>query len=130
MIDWGFVVGAFVPLVLFWMCVSPFIPSEGCILTSKMYSFGSNHLRAVWRLSLGLGFVPAVLVFLWRLKMVEPTRFRRDSMNRAKIPYLLIIRRYWASLLAICFTWCASIVFRCCDQLLIILPRGILKVPL
>ncbi|EIM90947.1 metabolite transporter [Stereum hirsutum FP-91666 SS1] len=86
MIDWGFVVGAFVPLVLFWI-------------------FGNNHLRAVWRLSLGLGVVPAVLVFIWRLKMVEPTRFRRDSMKRAKIPYLLIIRRYWVSLLAICLTW-------------------------
>lgn len=73
--------------------------------TNTTLSFGNNHLRAVWRLSLGLGVVPAVLVFIWRLKMVEPTRFRRDSMKRVKIPYLLIIRRYWVSLAAICLTW-------------------------
>jgi len=48
MIDFGFVVAAFVPLVLLWI-------------------FKENHLRAIWRISLGLGFVPAVAVFIWRL---------------------------------------------------------------
>ncbi|KAF8223841.1 MFS Git1p-related glycerophosphoinositol and glycerophosphocholine permease [Tricholoma matsutake] len=75
MIDIGFVVSAFVPLVLFWI-------------------FGENHLRAVWRLSLGLGVVPALAVFLWRLNMEEPTRFKKDSMKHARIPYWLILRRY------------------------------------
>ncbi|ETW82848.1 major facilitator superfamily [Heterobasidion irregulare TC 32-1] len=86
MIDFGFVVAAFVPLVLYWI-------------------FGPNHLRAVWRLSLGLGLIPAVAVFIWRLNMEEPTRFKKDSMKNTKIPYLLIIRRYWKSLAAISTTW-------------------------
>ncbi|EMD34089.1 hypothetical protein CERSUDRAFT_86845 [Gelatoporia subvermispora B] len=86
MIDFGFVVSSFVPLVLFWI-------------------FGENHLRAVWRLSLGLGVIPAVAVFIWRLRMEEPTRFKRDSMANAKVPYWLIIRRYWVSLSAISLTW-------------------------
>jgi len=86
MIDFGFVVAAFVPLVLFWI-------------------FGDNHLRAVWRLSLGLGVVPALLVFIWRLNMDEPERYKRDSMKNAKIPYLLVFKRYWVSLLAISFIW-------------------------
>ncbi|KAI0661552.1 metabolite transporter [Cubamyces menziesii] len=86
MIDFGFVISAFVPLVLFWI-------------------FGENHLRAVWRLSLGLGVVPALAVFVWRLRMEEPTRFKKDSMARAKVPYMLIIRRYWVSLAAISTTW-------------------------
>jgi hypothetical protein len=46
--DFGFVVAAFVPLVCLWI-------------------FGEDHLEPVWRLSLGLGVVPAVAVFLWRL---------------------------------------------------------------
>ncbi|KAG6813907.1 hypothetical protein H0H92_005756 [Tricholoma furcatifolium] len=62
-IDFGFVIAAFVPLVLFWI-------------------FGENHLRAVWRLSLGLGVVPALIVFVWRLNMEEPGRFKTDSMKR------------------------------------------------
>jgi len=86
MIDFGFVISAFVPLVLFWI-------------------FGDNHLRAVWRLSLGLGVVPALAVFIWRLNMEEPARFRKDSMKNARIPYLLIFRRYGVRLAAIALTW-------------------------
>jgi hypothetical protein len=48
MIDFGFVIAAFVPLVLLWI-------------------FGLNHLRAVWRISLGLGVIPALAVLVWRL---------------------------------------------------------------
>jgi len=86
MIDFGFVIGAFVPLVLLWI-------------------FGENHLNAVWRGSLGLGLIPAVAVFFWRIKMEEPSRFKRDSMKHTKIPYWLIIKRYWVRLAAISFTW-------------------------
>jgi hypothetical protein len=67
--------------------------------------FGPNHLRAVWRISLGLGVVPAFAVFLWRLRMVEPERYRKDSMKRAKIPYLLVIRRYWRRLAILSTAW-------------------------
>ncbi|KAG6886656.1 hypothetical protein C0995_006125 [Termitomyces sp. Mi166 len=82
MIVCGFVIAAFVPLVLFWI-------------------FGNNHLRAVWRLSLGLGVVPAFLVFLWRLNMEEPERYKKESMRRTGIPYGLVLRRYGVRLAAI-----------------------------
>jgi len=68
-------------------------------------SFGDNHLRAVWRISLGLGVIPALAVLIWRLSMEEPARYKKDSMKNAKIPYLLIIKRYGVSLAAISFTW-------------------------
>lgn len=86
MIDTGFVISAFVPLVLYWIC-------------------GPNHLRAVWRLSLGLGFIPAMLVFIWRLSMDEPDSYKKSSMKNVKIPYMLVLRRYWPSLVAISLTW-------------------------
>ncbi|KAH9945300.1 metabolite transporter [Epithele typhae] len=86
MIDFGFVVSSFVPLVLFWI-------------------FGENHLRAVWRISLGLGFIPAIAVLLWRLKMEEPARYKKDSMANAKVPYMLIFKRYGVRLAAISVTW-------------------------
>ncbi|KAG6863349.1 hypothetical protein C0993_011887 [Termitomyces sp. T159_Od127] len=86
-IDTGFVISAFVPLVFFWI-------------------FGNNHLRAVWRMSLGFGMIPALAVFLWRLNMDEPLRYKKDSMKHAKIPYLLVIKRYWNRLAAISFIWC------------------------
>ncbi|KZP00430.1 putative metabolite transporter [Calocera viscosa TUFC12733] len=86
MIDWGFVISAFVPLVCLWI-------------------FGMSHLEPVWRLSLGLGVVPAVIVFLWRLRMVESARYARDSMKHAPTPYWLILRRYWKPLMAVSATW-------------------------
>jgi MFS family permease len=86
MIDFGFVIAAFVPLVLFWI-------------------FGNDHLRAVWRISLGLGVVPAAAVFVWRLNMEEPTRYKKDSMKHAKIPYILILKRYGGRLAAISAVW-------------------------
>ncbi|KAG9315288.1 major facilitator superfamily domain-containing protein [Chiua virens] len=86
MIDVGFVIGAFVPLVLYWI-------------------FGPNHLRAVWRLSLGLGVVPAVAVLLWRLRMEEPVSYKKNSMKRMRIPYNLVIKRYWKGLFGISLAW-------------------------
>jgi hypothetical protein len=66
--------------------------------------FGNDHLRAVWRLSLGLGVVPALVVFIWRLNM-EPDRYKKDSMKHARIPYKLVIKRYGRSLAAISLIW-------------------------
>ncbi|KAG8806785.1 hypothetical protein FRC19_007064, partial [Serendipita sp. 401] len=86
MIDFGFVISAFTPLVLLWI-------------------FGENHLRAVWRGSLGLGVFPAVAVFIWRLSMENPESYKRNSMKHATVPYRLILRRYWPSLLAVSATW-------------------------
>jgi hypothetical protein len=37
--------------------------------------------------------------------MEEPTRFKHDSMLNVKIPYWLIIKRYWVSLLGISIAW-------------------------
>lgn len=37
--------------------------------------------------------------------MDEPERFKRDSMKHAKIPYRLIIKRYWVGLLAVSASW-------------------------
>jgi len=71
--------------VLYWIC-------------------GPHHLRVVWRLSLGLGFIPAMAVFIWRLRMQEPTLYKKDALKR-NVPYWLIVKRYWIQLSAICVTW-------------------------
>jgi hypothetical protein len=49
--------------------------------------------------------IPAGAVFLWRLTMEEPTRYKKDSMKNAKIPYWLIIKRYWPGLAALSLSW-------------------------
>ncbi|KAK0541735.1 glycerophosphoinositol permease, partial [Tilletia horrida] len=57
MIDWGFVIAYFVPLLLIWI-------------------FGMNHLTLVWRLSLGLGALPPLTLLYFRAKMQEPVHYR------------------------------------------------------
>jgi MFS family permease len=57
MIDFGFVVSALVPLIL-------------------VAIFGEDHLRVCWRMSLGLGCVPAAAVFIWRLRMCAAVPMR------------------------------------------------------
>ncbi len=106
MIDFGFVISSFVPLVLFWMWALPlFTFWEPQCSPLGLHRFGNNHLRAVWRLSLGLGVIPALAVLIWRLNMQNPSHYRKNSMRDTRIPYWLIIRRYWVNLLAISLTW-------------------------
>lgn len=77
---------SFVPLVLLWIC-------------------GENHLRLVWRLTFGLGIVPAALVLLWRLRMPsEPVRYRESAIKR-NVPYGLVFRRYWKPFVGISLCW-------------------------
>ncbi|GJN93151.1 hypothetical protein Rhopal_006198-T1 [Rhodotorula paludigena] len=78
--------GLFVPLVLYWIC-------------------GEDHLRLIWRLTFGLGIVPAGLVLLWRLRMpLEPTRYRTSAIKR-NVPWKLVARKYWRSFLGVSLCW-------------------------
>jgi MFS family permease len=74
-IDFGFVVAAIVPMIL-------------------VLIFSENHLRAVWRLSLGLGVIPPLSLLWLRLKLHEPEQFNRETMKNTKVPYMLVLRYY------------------------------------
>jgi MFS family permease len=87
MIDFGFVVSSFVPLVLLWIC-------------------GEDHLGTVWRLTIGLGAIPPMSLFYLRLKFKEPAAFRKNNMKHTRIPYGLVLKYYWPRLLSISFIWC------------------------
>ena len=70
-INFGYVVSSFVPMVL-------------------VLIFTENHLRAAWRVMLGLGVIPPLSLFWLRLKLNEPEQFNRERMN--KYPVWLIIK--------------------------------------
>ncbi|KAI1257163.1 hypothetical protein MGN70_000202 [Eutypa lata] len=75
MIDWGFVIGAFVPYVV------------AAAAQNKYYS-------TIWRTSLGIGTVFPLVLFVLRLKLKEPEEFSRNSMKYARTPYALVLRFY------------------------------------
>lgn len=65
--------------------------------------FGENHLRAVWRICLGLGVIPPLSLLWLRVKLREPEEYSRNKMT--KYPWWLIVKFYWARLLVVSLIW-------------------------
>ncbi|THH33504.1 hypothetical protein EUX98_g622 [Antrodiella citrinella] len=65
---------------------------------------GENHLPTVWRVCFGIGVLLPLSVFYFRMKMVHPKLYR-DSAIKRRVPYSLVIRRYWKSLIGTCGAW-------------------------
>jgi hypothetical protein len=84
----GYVFGGLVPLLLL-LCVGQ----------------KKEHYEIVWRLSFALGLIPPVSIFWFRYKMAVSTAYRKASMRRQKVPYILAIKRYWRPLLGASSTW-------------------------
>jgi MFS family permease len=86
MIDTGFVVSAFVPMVMLWIC-------------------SDEHLTPVWRVSLGLGAIPPCILFYLRLKFNENEQFKKYNMKNTRFPYWLILKYYAPRLLVVSAIW-------------------------
>ncbi|KAH0383993.1 MFS phospholipid transporter Git1, partial [Aureobasidium melanogenum] len=85
-IDIGFVVSALVPMIVV-LCT------------------GEDHLRAAWRICLGLGVIPPLSLLYLRLKLNEPEAYRRETMAKAKTPWLLVLKFYWWRLTIVSLIW-------------------------
>lgn len=84
----GYCWGALVPLLL--------------LLITKQKE--SNY-ELVWRLSFGLGIIPPLTIFWFRLRMAVSTAYRKSALRKQKVPYLLMFKLYWRRILAAGFTW-------------------------
>jgi MFS family permease len=85
-IDFGFVIGAFVPLVCVWIC-------------------SENHLRLVWRLALGFGVFPPLSLLYLRTKLHEPEEYKHQTMKNTKVPWMLVIKFYWKRWILVASIW-------------------------
>ncbi|KAL2363110.1 hypothetical protein RJZ56_003962 [Blastomyces dermatitidis] len=83
-IDLGFVLAAFVPMVV-------------------VLIFTESHLRAAWRVMLGIGVIPPLSLLYLRLKFQEPEEFNRERMH--KYPVWLIVKFYWMRLSIVSLIW-------------------------
>ena len=64
----------------------------------------NQHYGTIWRVSLGIGVVFPLVLFILRLRLKEPEEFAKESMKR-KTPYLLVLRYYWFRLAAVSLIW-------------------------
>ncbi len=86
MIDSGFVISSFVPLILLWI-------------------YTEENLGWVWRMTLGLGAVFPISLFYLRLKFEEHESFQKHNFKRTKPPYRLIFKYYGFRLFIVAFIW-------------------------
>ncbi|KAM3418986.1 hypothetical protein BST61_g4943 [Cercospora zeina] len=84
-IDFGFVMGALVPMVI--TRIAP------------------DNLGLVWRLSLGLGVVPPLSLLYLRIKLQEPESFSRESFSKVQTPYWLALKFYGPRLVLVAGIW-------------------------
>ncbi|KAM0803686.1 major facilitator superfamily domain-containing protein [Usnea florida] len=64
----------------------------------------SKHLSTVWRVCFGIGCLLPLTVFYFRIKMLNSKLYRRGAIKR-RVPYLLVVRYYWKSLIGTCGAW-------------------------
>ncbi|OLL23973.1 Cell division control protein 45 [Neolecta irregularis DAH-3] len=85
-IDLGFVLSSLIPFIL--ICI-----------------FSQDHLHIIWRLALGFGALPPLSVFYFRLTMKEPAAYKKGNMKNTRIPYGLVVKKYWKRLVPIATVW-------------------------
>lgn len=75
---------------------------------------GTNHLSTVWRVCFGIGCFIPLIVFYFRIRMLNSKLYRAGAIKR-RVPYGLVIRYYWKDLIGTCGTWFLyDFVSRCC----------------
>ncbi|KAI2621376.1 putative glycerophosphoinositol permease [Xylaria nigripes] len=75
-----------------------------CIFLIVLSAAGSNHLNTVWRICFGIGVIWPLSVFYFRWKMLNSKLYRRGAIKK-RVPYLLIFKYYWKSLIGTCGAW-------------------------
>lgn len=86
MIDAGFVISSFVPMVLLWIC-------------------GPKNLQPVWRITMGIGAIFPLSLFILRAFFKEGKQFQKLNFKASRVPILLIIKYYWFRLSICCIIW-------------------------
>ena len=82
----------------------PLVVCVFLILIAATNSNGSTHLSLIWRLAFGFGVLLPLTVFYFRLKMLNSKLYRRGAIKH-RVPYLIVIRYYWKTLIGTCGAW-------------------------
>ncbi|ORY77581.1 major facilitator superfamily domain-containing protein [Leucosporidium creatinivorum] len=62
------------------------------------------NLSTVWRTVFGISVIPPLAVFFFRLRMLNSQLYRKSAIQH-KVPYGLMIRFYWRSLIGTAGAW-------------------------
>ncbi|PPR00651.1 hypothetical protein CVT24_000874 [Panaeolus cyanescens] len=111
-----------------FIMVTNFVLSIGGPLAVSVFlivfsAAGEKHLETVWRVCFGVGIALPLTVFYFRIRMLTTKLYKEgaikrtymeDKLNHAcpliqhitgQVPYWLVIKRYWRSLIGTCGAW-------------------------
>lgn len=102
---------AFIMVTNFVLSIGgPIVLSLFLIILSGLHYGGTkdaqdlHRLSVAWRVLFGLGIALPLSVFYFRIKMLNSKLYRRNAIKR-KVPYVLMFKRYWKTLLGTAGTW-------------------------
>ncbi|KAH8170342.1 sugar transporter domain-containing protein [Sarocladium implicatum] len=64
-----------------------------------------SKYEVVWRTAFALGAIPPLGIFWFRLRMAVATAYRKSSMRKQRVPYLLAVKRYYRPLIGVSTCW-------------------------
>lgn len=68
----------------------------------------TTGFAGTWRIALGIGLVPPLAVFFFRLRMLNSTAYRNHAMKGSQLGlrvFTLAARRYWRRIIGTCLCW-------------------------
>lgn len=92
MIDFGFVMSAFIAWLLLYICGVP-------------RDTGDHGLSTAWRVLYGLGAIPPLSLLYLRLKFEDDDQFTKNSLKRIRTPYWLILKYYGPRMALVSLIW-------------------------
>lgn len=76
----------------------------GVVALIVLKAYDDRTSVGVWRICFGLGIVLPIVLLFFRLRMIDSTQYRKHAMKR-KIPYGLVLKRYWKPMLGTSLAW-------------------------
>ncbi|EIN14188.1 MFS Git1p-like glycerophosphoinositol permease [Punctularia strigosozonata HHB-11173 SS5] len=92
-----------------FIMVTNFVLSFGGPLAVSVFlivlsAAGEDHLSTVWRVCFGIGILLPLSVLFFRLRMLSTKLYKHGAIKR-RVPYGLVIKRYWRELCGTCGAW-------------------------
>lgn len=78
----------------------------GIVALIVLAAYNERVSSGVWRVSFGLGLVLPVLLFFFRMRIINSTQYRKHAIKR-RIPYWLALKKYWRPLIGCAGAWFA-----------------------
>ena len=77
----------------------------GNVVPTIVAAIAPERYNTIWRVSLGIGVVPPLMLLYLRIKLKEPESFSRNSFRGTKTPYKLAFKYYGFRLLIVAAIW-------------------------